>query len=85
MTTVHEAMREARLEAGWTVRYLSDISGVHPNNIYQYETGKVIPSIYNLIDLTDALGLTLDEYVGHRVKDRRAGEEEDYGQNRNRF
>ena len=76
MITVHEAMREARREAGWTVRYLSDISGVHPNNIYQSETGRVTPSIYNLIDLADALGLTLDEYVGHRVKDRRGKEDE---------
>lgn len=73
---VHEAMREAREKAEWSLRYLSDVSGVSRSNISQYERGDVTPSIYNLIALADALGLTLDEYVGHTPKDRWTGKKE---------
>lgn len=72
---VHEAMKTAREEAQWTVRFLADVSGVSKSNISQYERGVVTPSIYNIIALADALGLTLDEYVGHRVKDKWTGKE----------
>ena len=72
---VHEAMKAAREEARWTQRYLAEVSGVGRRLLGNYEQGRVTPTIYNIIALADALGLTIDEYVGHRVKDMWAGKE----------
>lgn len=69
-TPMHEAMRAARMEAGLTQKQLAETAGVHQNVISTYEKGKCAPSLYNIAALADALGLTIDEYVGHRVKDR---------------
>lgn len=66
---IHEAMREAREDAGMTREFLSRIARVPKTTLGSYETGAVTPSLYNIIALADALGLTIDEYVGHRVKD----------------
>lgn len=65
MLTVDQAMRRARANADVTVHQLSELSGIHKNTIYQYERGKGLLTLYNLMNLADALGMTLDEYVGH--------------------
>ena len=65
---VHEVMRAEREAAGYTQRDLAYASGVGRSLLGGYETGKVKPTIYNLIALADVLGITIDEYVGHRVK-----------------
>lgn len=66
-----EHMREARLKAGLTLRELGSISGVQFGTINRIETGRNNGSIQTIELLADALGLTIDEYIGHE----RRGEE----------
>lgn len=64
-------MRKAREDAGLTLRELGAISGISFNTIGRYERGLYQGNINNIEILADALGLTIDEYVGHeRVKNR---------------
>ena len=66
-------MRKARVDAGLTLRELGAISGIYFNTISRYERD-VYPeriSLANVEILADALGLTIDEYIGHeRVANR---------------
>ena len=62
--TVGAAMRRARQRRGLTIKELSAAAGVSYNTICLNETGRHLPDLYNLIVLADALGVTLDEYVG---------------------
>lgn len=66
--TIGEAMRAAREKAGLSINKLSKISGVHAQNIGQYESDKVKPRIDTAEFLADALGISIDEYIGHEVK-----------------
>lgn len=68
-----EHMRRARMDAGLTLRQLDALSGITYSMISRYERD-VYPSRISLANveiLADALGLTIDEYIGHeRVKNR---------------
>lgn len=64
-----EAMREARKKAGMTMRQLAAISGVSHPEIGYLERGEINGKIDTIELLADALGLSIDEYVGHRRKD----------------
>lgn len=68
MIPIHEAMRKAREAKGLTRYKLAESAGVNQHSLVGYETGENAPGIFNLIALADALGLSLDEYVGHEVK-----------------
>ncbi len=68
MNHIHEAMAIARVKKGWSQKMLSTRSGIHVNCIQAYEAGRVMPGLLNLIDLADALEISLDEYVGRTVK-----------------
>lgn len=68
MTAVHEAMRNARRMKDISQQGLADAAGINRTLLCEYETGKVKPTIFNLITLADALGISIDEYVGHKVK-----------------
>jgi transcriptional regulator with XRE-family HTH domain len=59
-------MTKAREEKGWTKSKLSRVSGVPLTSVYSYETGMVLPGLLNLLSLADALGISLDEYVGRK-------------------
>lgn len=63
--TVGEAMKKAREEAGLTVPNLSAITGISSAGIYQYEKDINKPRIDTAEILADALGISIDEYVGH--------------------
>lgn len=63
--TVGEAMKKAREEAGLTVSNLSTLSGVATTNIYQYEKDINKPRVDTAEILADALGISIDEYIGH--------------------
>lgn len=67
--TSGEAMREARKKAGLTVRELGERSGLHWSMIASLERGVHGPSLTTVEILADALGLSIDEYVGHKVKE----------------
>lgn len=70
--TPGEYMRCCRIAAGLSVCELALRADVQPNVIYDAESGRSTPRLSSLILLVDALGLTLDEYVGHRVKEAEA-------------
>lgn len=62
-----EYMRRARRNAGLTIRQLAALSGVSANAIGGLERGRRISGQYMTIEvLADALGLSVDEYTGHR-------------------
>ena len=66
MTLIHEAMVKAREAKGWSREELAGRSGVDRRNICNYEKGENMPGLFNLIALADALGISLDEYVGRK-------------------
>ena len=68
MIPIHEAMVKAREAKGWSRGELAHYSGVPACGLLGYETGKSAPGLFNLISLADALGISLDEYVGREVK-----------------
>lgn len=70
MKTVGQHMREARHEAMLTQKELADLSGIHDTNIARYETDKSTPSLYTMLSLVDALGISIDEYIGHTPRGR---------------
>ena len=65
--TIGEAMRASRKKAGLTMRQLSELSGVPEITIGANERGTSIPGVFTVIDLSDALGISVDEYIGHNV------------------
>ena len=67
MKTVGEYMREAREAAGLTQRQLACRSGISLRMIWAYESDKSFPGALSLIDLADALEISIDDYIGHRV------------------
>lgn len=62
-----KAMRAARLEQGMSMKKLADKSGVSLYSIHDYEHNGREPGLFNLVCLADALGITLDEYIGRKV------------------
>lgn len=67
--TIGESMRAARERAGLTCRQLSERSGVHAVTIGTQERDEHVPTLLNVIDLADSLGITIDEYIGHSVRE----------------
>lgn len=62
-----EYMRKARLNAGMSIKQLSEASGVARRTIGELERGISLGGWLITIELlADALGLSIDEYVGHR-------------------
>ena len=64
-----EYMRAAREEAGWRQCDLADTAGVSHGTLSQLERNMHAGSIETITLLADVLGLTIDEYIGHMVKD----------------
>ncbi len=60
-------MRQARLRAGLSQRALSKISGIHQQTINSLENGYVQGNINTIEILADAIGISVDEYIGHVV------------------
>ena len=60
-----EHMQAARLRAGLTQRQLAGLAGVERVTLARIERGKHQGHIDTIVFLADALGLTIDEYVGH--------------------
>ena len=64
MKTIGQAMKNARETAGLTVAELSEKSGLHRNSIWAYESDRHAPNAFALIDLAEALCISIDEYLG---------------------
>lgn len=59
-------LREKRLEKGFTLKQLAELSGVHYMKIHQIETGKIKPeniTLRNASKLAKALGCTPGEFL----------------------
>lgn len=69
--TIGKAMRRARKRAKLTLEKLGEMSGYNFTTICQYELDRIVPSLITVTDLADALGLSIDEYIGHTVKRRK--------------
>ncbi|MCK5611311.1 helix-turn-helix transcriptional regulator [Candidatus Pacearchaeota archaeon] len=62
---VKENLKKCRDEKGWTQSELAArTKNLTPDWISHFETGRRVPSVPKLIELADALDLTLDELVG---------------------
>lgn len=70
MMTVGQCMKEARKKARLTQRQLADMADMSPTLLCAYENDRITPGLFNVIELADILGLTLDKYVGHQVSER---------------
>lgn len=64
------AMARARLRAGWSPRELARRSGVSHQTIRNLEQDRSNPSLSSVVWLADALGLSLDEYIGREAPER---------------
>ena len=62
-----ETMRMHRERAGLSQYELAELSGVTQKTIYALEHDKNNGSVTTVELLSDALGLSIDEYVGHKV------------------
>lgn len=62
---VGESMRKCRKRKSVSIAKLSRMSGIHQNTIRNSETNKHMSNIYTIMKLADALGVSIDEYVGH--------------------
>ena len=62
-----EIMRMHRERAGLSQYELADLSGVTQKTIWALEHDKNNGSVTTVELLADALGLSIDEYVGHKV------------------
>lgn len=67
--TIGEHMRKAREKAGLTLMELSELSGVTPGSISLYERDRRTPGLYSLMSICDVLGISIDEYVGYKLKE----------------
>lgn len=63
---INLGLREKRLEKGWTLKELSERSGVHLVKIQQIESGKIKAeniSLRNARKLADALGCSTKDLL----------------------
>jgi transcriptional regulator with XRE-family HTH domain len=61
-----KGLRKARQEKGWSLRKLAEIAGLGVGQcVYRYEREDCMsnPNLVTVVNLADALGLTLDELV----------------------
>ena len=66
--TIGESMRTARKKAGLTQKQLAEKSGIPQPSISRIENDEHYPGLFTAIDLADALGITVDEYIGHSAR-----------------
>ena len=65
MLTIGEHMKAARKAAGLTLTQPQIKSGIERASINKMELGKKFPTLLTAISLADALGISIDEYVGY--------------------
>lgn len=54
-----QIIREARLAKGLSQERLSKLSGIRTCNISWWESGRVLPDVYSLVKIAQALDLNL--------------------------
>ena len=76
MLTMGQAMRKCREERGYSRQRLSNKSNVAFHSIVTWEKDRCIPNVLSIIDLADALNVSIDELVGRKFE---RGEESQEG------
>ena len=66
--TIGQAIKRTMKSKGITSLKLSEMTGYHPNIICNWLTDKNAPIITAVIDIADALGVSIDELIGREVK-----------------
>ncbi len=61
-------IQRRRLEKGWSQEYLAEVTGLHRTYISQLERGLKSPSVRVLNHITNALGLTMSDFL-HAVEE----------------
>jgi transcriptional regulator with XRE-family HTH domain len=56
-------IQRRRLEQGWSQEYLAEITGLHRTYISQLERGLKSPSVRVLNHITNALSLTMSDFL----------------------
>ena len=64
---VGKRLKEIRMKRGMSQQKLGDLIGVTKVSICGYENGTRVPTIDNLIKLSDALNVTVDYLLGREV------------------
>ena len=64
MRTIGQNIRYYRHLRGLTQEKLAELAAINDKMISFYETDKRLPSIYTLIEIADALCVTLDQLCG---------------------
>ena len=67
--TIGQSIRQHRKKAKLTIKELSEKAGYSCNHIQRVEKDEQTPRITTIIDVADVLGVSIDELVGHEVKD----------------
>lgn len=67
--TAADFIRYNREYAGYTLEALSEASDVSVSALCNWERGTVSPTLANLCAVADALHISIDEYVGHKIKE----------------
>lgn len=67
--TIGESIRTVREERGYSRERLARRTGLHIQTITRWEQGLSCPNALPLIEVADALNVSLDELVGRRIND----------------
>lgn len=62
--TVGERIREARKAAGMTGKELAEETGLYVASVYGYEANRNDPSLFAILCIADALGVSIDFLTG---------------------
>lgn len=62
------AMTRARMKEGLSQSELAQLSGVSLTSLARWERDETNASISSLELVADVLGISIDEYVGHKVR-----------------
>ena len=65
--TIGKSMKRIRKSRNLLQHELSEISNVSLSSIRNYEEDKVLPGLFNLIDIADALNVSIDELIGRKM------------------
>lgn len=73
-TTLGQNMKKVRKQKKIKSREIERMTGISHTTISRYENDHLVPGIFNLITLADALEVSLDEYVGREFPTEKKGE-----------
>lgn len=68
-TTFSKRLESARSSRGWSQSDLAERSGLQPSAVSHYENGRREPSLANLLQISDALSVSLDWLLGRMLED----------------